>query len=119
MSGARRPPGVNGMTVEEQGAYLKRCWPETTFRLLMGLVAKRVADKHLLKLIRGFLTAGMLDSGPIGRTTEGTSQGGPLSLLLSNPMLDILDRELEKARPPASSAMPTTVRHDGAERRFR
>ena len=51
--------------------------------ILMGLVAKRVADKRLLRLIRGFLTAGVLDGGLVGPTTEGTPQGGPLSPTLS------------------------------------
>jgi RNA-directed DNA polymerase len=64
--------------------------------ILMGLVAKRVADLHLLRLIRGFLTAGVLEAGLVGPTDEGTPQGGPLSPLLSNLMLDILDKELEK-----------------------
>ena len=47
--------------------------------ILMGLVAKRVADKRVLKLIRGFLTAGVLMDGLVGPTEEGTPQGGPLS----------------------------------------
>jgi RNA-directed DNA polymerase len=63
---------------------------------LMGLVAKRVADKRLLKLIRGFLTAGVMEGGLVSPTEEGTPQGGPLSPLLSNLMLDVLDKELEK-----------------------
>src|SRR6201982_3839404 len=61
----------------------------------MGLVAKRVADKRILKLIRGFLTAGVLMDGLVSPTEEGTPQGGPLSPLLSNLMLDVLDKELE------------------------
>ena len=64
--------------------------------ILMGLVAKRVADKGVLKLIRGFLTAGVLMDGLVGPTEEGTPQGGPLSPLLSNLMLDVLDKELER-----------------------
>ena len=63
---------------------------------LMGLVAQRVADKRILKLIRDFLTAGVLMGGVISPTEEGTPQGGPLSPLLSNLMLDVLDKELEK-----------------------
>ena len=64
--------------------------------ILMGLVAKRVADKRLLKLIRGFLNAGVMEGGLVSPTDEGTPQGGPLSPLLSNLMLDVLDKELEK-----------------------
>jgi RNA-directed DNA polymerase len=63
--------------------------------ILMGLVAKRVADKRILKLIRGFLTAGAVRDGLVSATEEGTPQGGPLSPLLSNLMLDVLDKELE------------------------
>ena len=64
--------------------------------ILMGLLAKRVADKRILKLIRGFLTCGVLADGLVGPTDEGTPQGGPLSPLLSNLMLDVLDKELER-----------------------
>ena len=64
--------------------------------ILMGLVAKRISDKRILKLIRGFLTAGVLQGGLVGPTDEGTPQGGPLSPLLSNLMLDVLDKELTK-----------------------
>jgi len=64
--------------------------------MLMGRVAKRVSDKRLLKLIRAFLNAGVMENGLVGPTEEGTQQGGPLSPLLSNLMLDDLDRELTK-----------------------
>jgi RNA-directed DNA polymerase len=64
--------------------------------ILMGLVAKRVHDRRLLRLIRGFLTAGVLAGGLVGPTDEGTPQAGPLSPLLSNLRLDVLDRELER-----------------------
>jgi RNA-directed DNA polymerase len=55
-----------------------------------------VSDKRLLKLLRAFLNAGVLENGLVSPTDEGTPQGGPLSPLLSNIMLDDLDRELEK-----------------------
>ena len=63
---------------------------------LMGLVAKRVTDRRIRKLIRAFLTAGMLASGLVSQRVKGTPQGGPLSPLLSNVMLDVLDKELER-----------------------
>src|SRR6202140_1216708 len=75
---------------------LEKFFDRVNHDLLMGLVAKRVTDKRILKLIRGFLTAGVLADGLIGPTEEGTPQGGPLSPLLSNLMLDVLDKELEK-----------------------
>ena len=75
---------------------LEKFFDRVNHDILMGLVAQRVADKRLLKLIRGFLTAGVLDGGLVGPTTEGVPQGGPLSPLLSNLMLDVLDKELEK-----------------------
>src|SRR5215831_1535363 len=63
---------------------------------LMGQIAKRVEDKRLLKLIRAFLTAGVMENGLVSPSVEGTPQGGPLSPLLSNLVLDGLDRELER-----------------------
>src|SRR6201988_1699025 len=62
---------------------------------LMGQVAKRVEDKRLSKLIRAFLNAGVMENGLVSPSVEGTPQGGPLSPLLSNLVLDELDRELE------------------------
>ena len=62
---------------------------------LMGQIAKRVEDKRLLKLIRAFLNAGVMENGLVSPSVEGTPQGGPLSPLLSNLVLDKLDRELE------------------------
>ena len=62
---------------------------------LMGQIAKRVGDKRLLKLIRAFLNAGVMENGLVSPSVEGTPQGGPLSPLLSNVVLDELDRELE------------------------
>ena len=73
---------------------------------LMGRIAQRVRDKRLLKLIRAFLNAGVMDNGLVSPTVEGTPQGGPLSPLLSNLVLDELDRELER-RDSASCDMRT------------
>jgi RNA-directed DNA polymerase len=63
---------------------------------LMGQIAKRVGDKRLLKLIRAFLNAGVMENGLVSPSVEGTPQGGPLSPLLSNLVLDELDQELER-----------------------
>ena len=63
---------------------------------LMGRIAQEVRDKRLLKLIRAFLNAGVMENGLVSPSVEGTPQGGPLSPLLSNLVLDELDRELER-----------------------
>lgn len=63
---------------------------------LMGQLAKRITDKRVLKLIRAFLNAGVMEKGLVSPIDEGTPQGGPLSPLLSNIVLDELDRELER-----------------------
>ncbi len=75
---------------------LEKFFDKVNHDMLMGRVAKRIADKRLLKLLRAFLNAGVMEKGLIGPSDEGTPQGGPLSPLLSNLVLDDLDRELEK-----------------------
>jgi RNA-directed DNA polymerase len=75
---------------------LEKFFDRVNHDILMGLIAKRVADKRILKLIRAFLNAGVMEGGLVSPTEEGTPQGGPLSPLLSNLMLDVLDKELEK-----------------------
>jgi RNA-directed DNA polymerase len=74
---------------------LEKFFDRVNHDILMGLVAKRVTDERILVLIRSFLTAGALADGLVSKTEEGTPQGGPLSPLLSNLMLDVLDKELE------------------------
>jgi RNA-directed DNA polymerase len=74
---------------------LEKFFERVNHDILRGQVAKRVADKRLRKLIRGFLNAGVMEGGLVSPTEEGTPQGGPLSPLLSNLMLDVLDKELE------------------------
>jgi len=63
---------------------------------LMAQLARRIPDRRLLKLIRSFLRAGVMEEGLVSPVDEGTPQGGPLSPLLSNVVLDELDRELER-----------------------
>ncbi len=63
---------------------------------LMGRLAKRLADRRLLGLIRRYLEAGILADGVVLERHEGTPQGGPLSPLLANVLLDEVDRELER-----------------------
>ena len=75
---------------------LEKFFDRVNHDVLMALVAKRIKDKRLLKLIRAFLNAGVMTDGVIVEEEEGTPQGGPLSPWLSNVMLDELDKELEK-----------------------
>lgn len=63
---------------------------------LMSLVARKVKDKRVLKLVRKYLEAGVMHNGVKAKSEEGTPQGGPLSPLLANIMLDELDKELER-----------------------
>jgi RNA-directed DNA polymerase len=73
---------------------LEKFFDRVNHDVLMSRVARRVKDKQLLKLIRAFLNSGVMIDGLTSATPEGTPQGGPLSPLLSNLLLDDLDREL-------------------------
>jgi len=74
---------------------LEKFFDRVNHDVLMGRLAKRIEDKRVLKLVRSFLESGVMLNGVVQVTSEGTPQGGPLSPLLSNVLLDELDKELE------------------------
>jgi group II intron reverse transcriptase/maturase len=77
---------------------LEQFFDRVNHDVLMGKLAKHIDDSRLLRLIRRFLEAGMLANGVATERHEGTPQGGPLSPLLANVLLDEVDKELEKRR---------------------
>jgi len=75
---------------------LEKFFDRVNHDVLMARVARRVKDQRVLRLIRRYLRAGMMEGGVVSPRVEGTPQGGPLSPLLSNVLLDELDKELER-----------------------
>ena len=75
---------------------LEKFFDRVNHDVLMSRLARRVKDKRILRLIRRYLQAGMMEGGLVSQRREGTPQGGPLSPLLSNILLDELDKELER-----------------------
>ena len=75
---------------------LARFFDEVNHDVLMSKIAKRIADRRILRLIRGYLRSGIMIDGFVCHRDKGTPQGSPLSPLLSNIMLDELDKELER-----------------------
>lgn len=74
---------------------LEKFFDKVNHDKLMGLLAKKLSDKGTLKLIRSYLTSGIMEGGVVSPRPEGTPQGSPLSPLLSNIVLNELDKELE------------------------
>lgn len=75
---------------------LERFFDRVNHDVLMGRLAKRIADPQVLRLIRRYLNAGVMANGVVLERQEGTPQGGPLSPLLANVLLDEVDKELER-----------------------
>lgn len=75
---------------------LEKFFDRVNHDILMSRLARRIEDKRILRLIRRYLQAGMMEGGLVSPRSEGTPQGGPLSPLLSNILLDELDKELER-----------------------
>jgi len=75
---------------------LEKFFDRVNHDVLMGRLAKRITDKRLLRLIRRYLEAGMMSNGIVMERREGTPQGGPLSPLMANVLLDEVDKELER-----------------------
>jgi group II intron reverse transcriptase/maturase len=75
---------------------LERFFDRVNWDILMGRLSKRIGDKRVLRLIRRYLEAGVMAGGVVIERHEGTPQGGPISPLLANVLLDEVDRELEK-----------------------
>jgi RNA-directed DNA polymerase len=75
---------------------LEKFFDRVNHDVLMARLARRITDKRILSVIRSYLEAGMMEGGVVSPRTEGTPQGSPLSPLLSNILLDELDRELER-----------------------
>jgi RNA-directed DNA polymerase len=75
---------------------LEKFFDRVNHDILMARLSRRIRDYRVLRLIRRYLQAGVMDSGLVSPRTEGTPQGGPLSPLLSNMLLDELDKELER-----------------------
>lgn len=103
-----RPHRSAHQALKQAGAYVKegkaivvdldleKFFDEVNHHRLMWLLSHRIGDQRVLKVIHRFVKAGMLEGGLISQRIKGTPQGGPLSPLLSNIVLDELDRELER-----------------------
>ena len=75
---------------------LEKFFDRVNHDILMGRLQKRIGDVGILRLIRAYLTSGIMQDGVVVRREQGTPQGGPLSPLLANVLLDEVDKELER-----------------------
>jgi retron-type reverse transcriptase len=75
---------------------LEKFFDRVNHDVLMGRLVRRISDSRLLRLIRRYLNAGLMADGVVMERLEGTPQGGPLSPLLANLLLDEVDKELKK-----------------------
>lgn len=102
-------PGRNAhMAIRQARAYvasgrrwvvdmdLEKFFDRVNHDILMSRLARKIGDERVLGLIRRYLEAGMMEGGVVSQRSQGTPQGGPLSPLLSNILLDDLDKELER-----------------------
>ena len=95
---------------------LEKFFDRVNHDILMARLARRIGDTRLLRIVRRFLQAGMMVDGVCCERHEGTPQGGPLSPLLANLLLDDLDQELEQG-DIASADTPTTATSTCGRRR--
>ena len=98
---ARRSRAKRSATSRKDAAWvvdvdLEQFFDRVNHDVLMGRLAKRIEDRRVLGLIRRYLEAGIMADGVVTERHEGTPQGGPLSPLLANVLLDEVDKELEK-----------------------
>jgi group II intron reverse transcriptase/maturase len=94
---------------------LEKFFDRVNHDVLMHWLSKRIQDKAVLRLIRRYLQAGVMDNGVAMERYEGTPQGGPISPLLANVLLDEVDKELERRTQPVRGGRGTAAVHAGVE----
>ena len=87
---------------------LEKFFDRVNHDILIDRLQKRIADAGVIRLIRAYLNSGIMSDGVVQERYQGTPQGGPLSPLLANVLLDEVDKELER-RGHCFAATPTTA----------